>query len=139
MMDTVNGLLEELERIGWKYRDVQEMEDGKAHVACDVTGKSAQVTFHFFFDADSHALSLRVFKLFATPIDKRLQIMERMNAFNAQFRWIKFFLDQDNWMNLQSDAVVNGGTSGKICVELMVRSIQIIDQTYPEFMHEIWA
>ena len=75
MMDTVNGLLEELERIGWKYRDVQEMEDGKAHVACDVTGKSAQVTFHFFFDADSHALSLRVFKLFATPIDKRLQII----------------------------------------------------------------
>ena len=36
-------------------------------------------------------------------------------------------------------AIVNETTSGPICMELMLRAVKIIDDTYPTFMHEVWA
>lgn len=139
MLDTVNNFLAELDRIGWRYRDVRELEDGKGHVACGITAKSTQLDFHFFFDADNHSVSIRIFKLFIAPIDKKLQIMDLMNEVNAQYRWAKLFLDKESWMNVQADAVISAENSGKICVELIARTVRIMDETYPKFMHEIWA
>ena len=139
MLDTTANFLETLKMNNWKSKEIQELEDGKDHVCCGVNGKMTQVDFHFFFDQDGHAFTMRIFKLFAIPIDKRLQIMELMNTVNKEYRWIKFFIDEENWMNVQADAVANGENAGKIGMELLLRSMNIIDSVYPRFMHEIWA
>ncbi len=139
MLQTTTTFLETLKKNGWKYKDLQELENGGDRVSCGVNGKITTVDFNFFFDQDGHAFTMRVFRLFAVPIDRKLQIMEVMNSVNKDYRWVKFFIDGESWMSVQADAVVTGENAGDVAMELMIRAMRIIDETYPKFMHEIWA
>ena len=139
MLQTTTAFLETLKMNGWKYKDLQELENGGDRVSCGVNGKITTVDFNFFFDQDGHAFTMRVFRLFAVPIDRKLQIMDVMNSVNKNYRWVKFFIDSESWMSVQSDAVVTGENAGDVAMELMIRAMRIIDETYPKFMHEIWA
>lgn len=58
---------------------------------------------------------------------------------NAGYRWVKFFINKEENVNVQTDAVISSENSGKITVELMTRSFRIIDESYPRFMHVIWG
>lgn len=70
MLDTTANFIQELDRINWKYRPVQELENGKNAVSCGVNGKSTHYDMHFFFDEDNHSVHIRVFELLRVPIDK---------------------------------------------------------------------
>ena len=139
MLETTANFIETLKTNDWKYKDVQSLENGNDRVCCGVNCKLTTVDYHFFFDKDGKSVTMRVFRLFAVPIDKKLQIMEVMNDANKDYRWAKFFIDGESWMNIQIDAVINAENAGPICLELMIRTSQIIDATYSKFMHEIWA
>ena len=139
MLDTASNFMAKMDAIGWKYRDVRELEDGKVHVGCGFNGKAATVNFSVFFDQDGHSVSLRVLRFFPVPIDKRLQILEDINKTNKEYRWIKYYINDENDVNVQADAIINAENSGEIVVELIARTIRIIDNTYPTFMHTIWA
>ena len=103
MLSTTESFIAELEKNGWKYNGLKELEDGKNHVGCGVTGKTTQADFHLFFDADDKSVSIRVFKLFIVPIDKKLQLLELMNKINSEYRWAKFFIGEDEWMYIYED------------------------------------
>ncbi|MBR5110224.1 MAG: YbjN domain-containing protein [Clostridia bacterium] len=139
MLSTTESFIAELEKNGWKYNGLKELEDGKNHVGCGVTGKTTQADFHLFFDADDKSVSIRVFKLFIVPIDKKLQLLELMNKINSEYRWAKFFIGEDEWMNVQLDALISAETAGPNCLNLILRAMNIIDTAYPRFMHEVWA
>ena len=139
MLETTTNFIETLKKNDWKYKDVQSLESGNELVCCGVNCKMTTVDYHFFFDKDVRAVTMRVFRLFAVPIDKKLQIMEVMNDANKNYRWAKFFIDNESWMSIQIDAIINSETAGAVCLELMIRTSQIIDATYSKFMHEIWA
>ena len=139
MLETTANFIETLKKNDWKYKDVQSLESGNELVCCGVNCKMTTVDYHFFFDKDGRAVTMRVFRLFAVPIDKKLQIMEVMNDANKNYRWAKFFIDNETWMSIQIDAIINSETAGAVCLELMIRTSQIIDATYSKFMHEIWA
>ena len=139
MLSTADAFIAELEKNGWKYSDAKELEDGKNHVGCGVTGKTTQADFHLFFDQDEKSVSLRIFKLFIVPIDKKLQLLELMNKINSEYRWVKFFIGGDDWMNVQIDALLSAETAGPYCMNLILRTMNIIDTAYPQFMHEVWA
>ena len=38
-----------------------------------------------------------------------------------------------------TDAIISEETSGRICVELLLRTMRIIDDVYPRFMHVLWG
>ena len=139
MLETTTNFIETLKKNDWKYKDVQSLESGNELVCCGVNCKMTTVDYHFFFDKDGRAVTMRVFRLFAVPIDKKLQIMEVMNDANKNYRWAKFFIDNESWMSIQIDAIINSETAGAVCLELMIRTCQIIDATYSKFMREIWA
>ena len=139
MLSTTDAFIAELEKNDWKYNDAEELEDGKNHVGCGVTGKTTQVGFHLFFEQDEKSVSIRIFKLFIVPIDKRLQLLELMNKIHSEYRWVKFFIDEDGWMNVQIDALLDAETAGPYCMNLILRTMNIIDTVYPRFMHEVWA
>lgn len=139
MLQTTTDFLETLKKNEWKYKDLQELDNGNDRVCCGVNGKLTTVDFNFFFDKDGHAFTMRIFRLFTVPIDKKLQLMEVMNTVNKDYRWIKFFIDNECWMNVQADAIINSENAGAVGMELMIRTMQIIDETYPKFMHEIWT
>lgn len=139
MLDTAKTFIQELERINWKYRPPQELENGKVAVSCGINGKSSHYDMHFFFDEDNHSVCIRVFELTRVPVDKKFQVMELINQLNAGYRWVKFFTNNEDNVNVQVDAVVNAENSGKITVELMARTFKIIDEIYPRFMKAIWS
>ena len=139
MLETTANFIETLKTNDWKYKDFQTLESGNDRVCCGVNCKLTTVDYHFFFDKDGKSVTMRVFRLFAVPIDKKLQIMEVMNDANKGYRWAKFFIDGESWMSIQIDAIINAETAGPVCLELMIRTSQIIDATYANFMHEIWA
>ena len=139
MLQTTTDFLETLKKNEWKYKDLHELENGNDRVCCGVNCKLTTVDFNFFFDKSGRSFVMRVFRLFAVPIDKKLQIMDLMNTVNKDYHWTKFFIDDDSWMNIQADAIVTNENAGEVAMELMLRTSQIIDGTYAKFMHEIWA
>ena len=139
MMNSVVQFEEEMKRVGFKYRQPEELSDGKVVISCGIEGVCARYDVFFFFDPDEHSVSIRIFNLLKVPIDKMSQIMEMNNSLNGHYRWIKFFTDDDSKVNVQADAIISPETSGKIAVEIMARAMKIIDEIYPRFMKAIWA
>ena len=61
------------------------------------------------------------------------------NTCNSQYRWVKFFIDDENHICVRSDAILDKKTCGMECLELIQRMVNIVDDTYPVFMKARWA
>ena len=61
------------------------------------------------------------------------------NEMNKQYRWCKFYLDNDRDVTVQSDAIVSLDNVGPVVSELVQRIVGIMDKAYPEFMKAVWA
>lgn len=139
MQNTALRFMSECDRVGLKYRDSRDLEGGQSVVVCGVNGKNnARYDILFIFDQDGRAVSLRVFGLVNFPEEKTEAVMDLANDLNAHYRWLKFFVDESK-VNAQCDAIINDETSGRICVELMLRTMRIVDDIYPRFMHVLWG
>ncbi len=139
MLRTAENFRAEMDKKGLKYKNLEELSDGKAVALVGWERDMTQYDMTLFFHEDNRSLTIRIFKLFNVPIDKRLQILEQMNEFNANYRWLKFFIDKDSRASVQMDALINENNSGEVAIELMLRANSIIDKTYSAFMHTIWA
>ena len=139
MLNTAMRFMSECDRVGLKYRDCRDLDNGESVVVCGVNGKNnARYDVIYIFDKDGHAVSLRVFGLVQFPDEKYGAILDVANSINAGYRWLKFYAG-DGKINVQCDAIISDETSGAICVELFVRTMRIIDDVYPKFMHLLWA
>ena len=139
MLNTAMRFMSECDRVGLKYRDSRDMDNGESLVVCGVNGKNnARYDVLFIFDKDGHSVSLRIFGLIAFPEEKWAAILDIANELNGFYRWLKFYVKEDK-VNVQHDAVISEETSGPICVELLLRTMKIIDDVYPKFMHVLWA
>jgi hypothetical protein len=61
------------------------------------------------------------------------------NQLNKQYRWVKFFVDDDRSIVAKADAIVDFSSVGAECSEMVNRMVGIIDDVYPEFMRLMWA
>ena len=139
MLNTALRFMSECDRMGLKYRDSRDLNDGSSLVACGVQGKNnARYDVRYIFDKDGHSVSLRVFGLVIFPEEKWAGMLDAVNEVNGTYRWLKFFTKDDR-VNVQGDAIINDDTSGKICVELLVRTMKIVDDVYPRFMRVLWG
>ena len=139
MLNTAMRFMSECDQVGLKYRDSRDLEDGGSLVVCGVNGQNnARYDVLFLFDKDGHSVSARIFGLLTFPEDKWAPMLDAVNDLNATYRWLKFYVKDDK-VNAQSDAIINDDTSGKICVELLLRTMRLVDEVYPRFMHVLWA
>ena len=139
MQNTAMRFMSECDRAGLKYRDARDLDDGGSLVVCGVSGKNnARYDVLFIFDKEGHSASLRVFGLVSFPEEKTAPMMEAVNELNGKYRWLKFFTNEEK-VNVQCDAIISDDTSGRICVELLLRTMKIIDEAYPAFMRVLWA
>lgn len=139
MLETAASFLAKMDSIGWKYRDTHVLENGNINIDTSFNGKQTTINFSIFFDTDGYSATVRAVRLFPAPIDKKLQLLEDINNCNKQYRWVKYYIDDEGDVNLQIDALINEETSGEIIVELIRKAVSIIDETYPTFMRTIWA
>ena len=139
MQNTAMRFMSECDRSGLKYRDVRDLDDGGSLVVCGVSGKNnARYDVLFIFDKDGRSVSLRIFGLVSFPEEKTAPMMEAINELNGKYRWLKFYSTGEK-VNVQCDAIINEDTSGKIGVELLLRTMSIVDEAYPAFMRVLWA
>lgn len=91
------------------------------------------------FDGDT-TMGLRSFNYVKFPEEKKAAMYQLCSEMNKQYRWVKFYVDeQDNTITLSDDAVIQVETAGEESFELMMRLIGIADQAYPTFMKALWA
>lgn len=139
MLNTALRFMSECDRVGLKYRDSRDLEDGNSLVVCGVDGKNnARYNVFFLFDKDQRAVSVRVPGLLQFEAEKEDEMRILSNDLNGTYRWLKFFT-RDGKVNVQVDAIVAEETADRICVELLLRTMKIIDDIYPRFMHALWS
>lgn len=120
---------------GVKYQDVDERVVDVAY-----NGKNADVLrVRVLFDPDDsghvHFISGDVGS-FKEKVPEGLLLC---NAMNMNYRWAKFYLNQQNSVVVDSDAIIDRNIVGPSCVEIVERMVDIVDHAYPEFMKAKWG
>lgn len=132
----LNRFCKHMDDKGIKYRTVDER-----CVRISYNGDNiSSVVVHVIFDKDGgHTVTFRDWEICSFKDDsKYAKGLIVCNAMNAQYRWVKFYLDDDRDVVAQCDAVVDEDTVGKECMELVLRLVNIVDEAYPNFMKALW-
>lgn len=56
------------------------------------------------------------------------------NKLNAEYRWVKYYLDSDADVVASIDAYIDEMTCGDECIKLVSRVVNITDDAYPTFV-----
>ncbi|MCD8117781.1 MAG: YbjN domain-containing protein [Oscillospiraceae bacterium] len=75
----------------------------------------------------------------SVPEEKVMDVIVVCNSLNTQYRFVKFVVDSDNDLMNYSDAILTPETAGEECFEVLLRTLQIIDEARPTFMRTIYA
>lgn len=66
-------------------------------------------------------------------------MLKACNEANKQFRWIKFYVSDNQEVMAEDDAVLDMASVGEECIELVARMVRVVDEAYPKFMKAIYA
>lgn len=103
-------------------------------------GKNAEkLSLFFFFDKNGYSVNVKSFEIARVPEAKLMEAYVLLNELNAEYRWVKFFLSEENEVTVSGDAVLDQSSVGTECEEILFRYLNIIDECYPKIMKVIWA
>ena len=97
------------------------------------------IAIHLAFDLDGESAQVMTSPIANTPADKTAKMLLLLNEFNNKFRWVKFYLDEDNDIIANGDVVFDEQNAGDACIELIMRTASIIDDAYADIMKAIWG
>ena len=86
--------------------------------------------FLFFFDKDGESVSVKCFSILQFAANDLARGIVCSNKLNNKYRWVKFYIDEDNEAAASIDAVITERTAGPVCFELLVRMLDIVDEAY---------
>ena len=98
-----------------------------------------RIQIALIFDKDGKSLVVRCYSICRVPEDKRGAVLESINSFSAEYRWMKFYIDSDNEITCETDMQVNVDTAAESCFEMLIRIMRFSDEAYPKFMKTIWS
>ena len=128
---------EAFKQAGIKYR----VEDGEktSRVVAGFTPKNGSaVRVNFISSDDDNDVAVRAIAIVSATDDKRDAMLRIVNECNAQFRYCKFVVDDDNDVNAEFDFPVRTQNVGPMAVEIFIRFMKIIEEVYPRFMKALW-
>ncbi len=71
--------------------------------------------------------------------NKRAAGIEVCNKVNNRWRWVTFCIDDDGDVAASIDAYVDEYNCGELCMNLVRRLVNIIDEAYPDFARALWS
>ena len=101
--------------------------------------KFNHIRVNVLFDADGESVQLVTSTIVSIPTEKTAQALICCNSCNLRFRWVKFYIDDDNDLIAEADAIISEPTAGEVLTELVGRTASIIDDVYADFMRAVWA
>lgn len=115
--------------------DAREIDNGGAMVAFPYNGKLARI---FFNGQDGTYMSMYlVFE--SVPAEKIPDMLVVCNELNSTYKWVKFYLDSDNDLVLQDDAILSVDSAADEVFELMLRMFDIGKDVKNQIMKAIYA
>ena len=126
-----------------KYMDANDIKyvEKKDHVIkVTYTGDNLDsIPVFVIFDEDNDPLvQFKCWDIanFKNNVGKAIEIC---NSLNAEYRWVKFYVDSDNDIIASIDAVLDINTCGSHCMTLVRRVVNIVDEAYPQIARARWA
>ena len=83
-------------------------------------------------------LSLYYF-LESVPEDKIADALWVCNEMNNKYKWVKFYIDSENDIMLEDDAILTVENAPDEAFELILRMIDILKDSKPAFMRAIYS
>lgn len=115
-----------------KY-DVIERDDASIVKAGFAVESGPQVVANFISRDDDNDVAVRIFGLVCkVPEKRRPAVMEACNTLNGKIRFVKFYLDRENSVNVEVDLPVRTDDCcvGECCFELFIRLMKILDDEF---------
>lgn len=139
MVQTAVLFCKYLDSKGKKY-DYEERQGKSDVVEIRFSGDNwSSIPIRFFFDTSCEAVAVRCFSICMFNQNKLAAGLLKANELNNEYRWLRFYIDEDNEATAAIDAVIDTSTVGEVCYELMIRMLNIVDDVYPEFMKACWS
>jgi hypothetical protein len=120
-----------------KYTDMSREDVYALRLGFDLKNYSNCQLF-VILDSDGESYRIRSGVIMSVPDEKRERVMAAINKVNCDYRWGRFFIDDDGDLMMQED-VDFLDQNKKLAVMTIVRAAQILDAVYPEFMRAQWA
>ncbi len=73
------------------------------------------------------------------PDDKTADMLVLCNEINSQYKWVTFYLDKDNDLIINNNAILCPENAAEETFELLLRMIQITEELKPKIMRTIYA
>lgn len=127
-----NLITEAFDKHDIKYH-VDEREDASIIEASFAVSMGPQIDARFISKDDDNDVAVRVYGLICkVPEPRRAAVLEACNTLNGKIRFVKFYLDAENSVNMEADLPLNTGDDciGECCFELFVRIMQILDAEF---------
>jgi hypothetical protein len=136
MANYKNLFMHYMDSNGIKYTDVKENV-----VKVVYTGDNLKtIPVFVIFDKDGDPLvTFKCWDIANFKDEKMAGGVIGCNQLNKEYRWVKFYLDDDCDVVAQIDAYVDAETCGFECSSLVKRMVNIIDEGYPTFMRALWS
>lgn len=97
------------------------------------------VELHILADLENTNLALRCFDVCRVPKDQLARMEHCLNELNRRRRWYHFYMDEEGGVVAACDAVVAPGTAGPVGMELILRGVDAVDESYPILMKALWS
>ena len=97
------------------------------------------IPINVFFEADGDPIVQMVCWEILTFKTREEQAILLANSLNSEYRWVKFYLDDDKDLVASLDTMVDENTCGRICLSLVRRMVNIIDEVFPEIAKARWT
>ena len=123
------------------YHDINYEDRGEDEVLFRYAGDNFQrLKILVSFDPYGEGMvQLSTWDIVHFPEDKFDKGLIVCNELNAQYRWVKFYIDSDNDVLASIDAYIDQETVGEECYNLIGKIVKIIDIAYPELMKALWG
>ena len=92
-----------------------------------------------FNNEDDNRPSFHCYDLGNFPKEKTAAALVACNNANIDYRWVRFYLDDDNDVVAAADAVVDEFTSYDEIMEMVFKISGIVNKVYESFMQARWT
>lgn len=115
--------------------DSREDSDGDVIVRFPYDGK---ITTFIFTGEEGRYVSMYTV-MENVPQEKTADLYAVCNQYNSTLKWFKFYLDKDNDIIVQGDAILSPESAAEECFELLVRRVNVMKEVKAPFMRAIYG
>lgn len=106
--------------------------DNEQITMCITSQTLSDITIHFLFDSNNQIVYIRIWNLLKIPDQFNSIALTIINELNNTYRFVRFYLNTANGIDVFVDSLIYSGTIGKTCINLGIVIAKICDYIYPK-------